>query len=723
MQTKDFIFAFTDREGTNPNFYALDASGNVVLTSNPYFLEFSPDGWYNISIQNVRNSRYFGLDRSVSIPFTYVEDAATILKHIAYNLGPEAKCYLNILQLTLDYNPGIDYMYWYKLRYKGEVDLVDFLHDGSKVTAKTLEDGITKHIKANENTDYELPMDVPDAKFIKMDGVLLKERANFSVIDGFAINQGEYGNNFIIGCVNTSNEGKSIGLQFETSNFENVQSLLFIEKLRGDNYIAVAYDNISTVDVRINGTIDFNISGPLLGSPILKFRFLTTNSTGATQDTYLIYTSPVVVTGNNYTFDFDITIPMPNGTRLYFENTNTGFIGGTITFTDKSKFNCTYKNKYKTTYIRSLPAQYIFSQLINKVSEGIYSPLDVDGITNYFGLNYHLNKVFTCGNAIRGFDDAVMKISLSNFFGFWDSFDSVGLNIKGKKIGINRKKKLIDFNNTISLGSVSNPKIRFYKDQFFNELEIGYPEIKNEIGLLNGKEEFNCLFNFSMGTTKSPKKLSKVTKIKTSPFEIEGIRITTVNKTTTDNKNDNDVYALHINNSAINGGPGIPVHYILDRTLNQYATGLLDAESVFNIEFSPKRNFIRNGDEIQSRCYKMNNKVLSFINADKNDKLTTTIPIGTSFNVIKEKAHVNISDLDAPYLLPIIIEFDYPSNFNLLDILELNALQAFDFDIDGTIYKGVIKQCGIDLSKLSAERFEVISAPTNDLTKLIKYHG
>jgi len=159
------------------------ANGKIVLKNKPYLLEFSPEGWDGIAVQNILNRRYWGIDRSVSVPLSYVQDGAKILKHILLNKGIEESVYLVIAKQEIDYTPGVSYGYWYKQIYRGEVDFSTYDHSGVKVTCNTLEDGLPKYLKANENTTYELPMNVADAIFVKMDGIKLHESINYQIID------------------------------------------------------------------------------------------------------------------------------------------------------------------------------------------------------------------------------------------------------------------------------------------------------------------------------------------------------------------------------------------------------------------------------------------------------------------------------------------------------------------------------------------------------------
>jgi hypothetical protein len=284
----------------------------------------------------------------------------------------------------------------------------------------------------------------------------------------------------------------------------------------------------------------------------------------------------------------------------------------------------------------------------------------------------------------------------------------------GSKVDIMARPDMVDVNTFIDLPEPASDsfKVSIAKEFLYNELEIGYPEIKNDVGVLNGNEEFNTKFLFSIGTTKSPAKMDKVSKIKTSPYEIEKIRVTTFNKTTTDYKDDNDLFSLYIGTVLQPAVGSIPAHYLLDRTLNAGATGLIEQETVYNLFFSPKRNLKRNGRWLRSSLYKGDTKILQFKTSDKNDKLVS--------GGLTEKANEPISDLGNKFFEPVIFTANFPAPDNLLDLLDANPLQVFRFPFYGEYYKGILMEVGIAEKE---QQFILLSCTGNDLTKLIDYYG
>ena len=93
VQGLDYIFCLMD---ANNKFYRILADGTVSLSTEPYFLEFSPSGWNDIAIQNVKNKRYWSIDRSLTLPLDYVRDGAKIIKDVFYKKGINETMYLVI---------------------------------------------------------------------------------------------------------------------------------------------------------------------------------------------------------------------------------------------------------------------------------------------------------------------------------------------------------------------------------------------------------------------------------------------------------------------------------------------------------------------------------------------------------------------------------------------------------------------------------------------------
>jgi hypothetical protein len=317
--------------------------------------------------------------------------------------------------------------------------------------------------------------------------------------------------------------------------------------------------------------------------------------------------------------------------------------------------------------------------------------------------------VDTSGNSL-----AVLKISLTDYWSFVNSFDSVGFTPIGNEVLLGTKQDLIDYVNIIELSEPGYPpKITVSNDFDFNEITIGYPALSNDVGALNGNEEFNVGFNWSLGTLKRTGKLDKISKIKASCYEQEKIRVTLFEKQTTDNKNDNTLFVNWIDPTLQTDLT--PNYYNLDRSLNSIASGLIEPDTIWNLRLSPKRNFYRNGSYFRSSLYLADNLTIKYQSSDKNNKLVC--------DGIIEKADVPVSTLDDKFFYPVVFEIEVAAPADLVTLLDTNPLQIYSFPFDGNLYYGILIKVSIAPSSRKSQTYQLLSASTNDLTKLIEYYG
>lgn len=803
MAYKEYIFALQKK---SYEFWQPDGD-NVVANNQPYFLRFAPDGWQGFSVQNVRNKNYWGVDRTVTLPFSYVEDGAHILKHIMYTLGIEESVYLSICKLQMDYNTtpkGVvslnnlaagdnygtiksdansvvylqvtvtgtldqsnisgqigdnfvgqfvgskiytinigengqanfnvfldnsgggaatftitdklgdavaSYGYWYKQIYRGEVDLSEFKHDGAKVTCTTLEDGLAKYLKANENTIYELPLKDSNAVTVKMDGINLHNKANYTTVD---IQEGGGG---VVGFKElatipiflSGQEGDGYGLTYFPVSPEQIGSneANSISWMTTSNNYAVGNEGTLPITFNVAGNLNFNClnNTNTLGTNYADFYFKKPDGTN-----YYIVQNSVLVKGQTYSLAFNFTVTLNAGEKLFalrFFHKSGGSTDNVVEYLETSVVAITAITRKPTTYIKAHTGRYIFNELIAKVTEGNYKA----AYSKYFSDNSQI--VWTCGNGIRGFDDAVLKISLSDFYQFYNCFDSVGLSEAGKTIIFDSKEKLIDKTNVIDLGEVSGLKISVATDYLFNVYNTGYPAISTDVGTLNGNEEFNCGFQFSLGTVKKPAILDKVSKTSASCYEIEKIRTTTVNKATTDYANDNKNFVLFTEQGQQNDLS--PAYFNLDRSLNATATGLLEPATVFNLALSPKRMMLRNGNFIRSSMFLADNLILKYTSSEKNNKLVC--------NGIVEKADEPLLTIGTRYFYPILLDFTVPAPLDLIGLLDLNPLSVFKFTFLGISYTGILQSVKTATDTNVSQNYTLLSTSDNDLKTLIQFYG
>ena len=803
MEYKEYIFSLQKKTF---EFWQPDKD-NIVATNQPYFLHFAPDGWEGFSVKNSRNKNYWGVDRTVSLPFSYVEDGADIIKYIMYTLGIEESVYLTICKLQKEYNTqpkGVvslsslvvgdnvgtikgdanstvyvqvevkgaaqdnisgkigenfvgqfastqiytinlgengetgfsvyfdktgnstatftitnasgdafaSYGFWYKQIYRGEVDLSEFKHNGAKVTCTTLEDGLAKYLKASENTTFELKMKVNEAVWVKMDGINLHQKANYNITNGISNADSAYALDFPFMGADGDQYGveslAQIGGAIPNTQGSEPNAQTYYVKNSGNYFLRNA--GLTDINIVVQGTLyptsSKNNTAPKSGST-LKIKSSYPNGSGGTMEYPIFSLTPVV--GQSYTYNVNIPITVHPKEKLFLIGTTVSVNGNeyNFEFKEKSTLSISFISRRPTTYIRALPAQYIFNELINKVTEGNYKA----AYSKYFADNNQIK--WTSGNAIRGFDDAVLKISFSDFFQFYNCNDAVGVNEIGKTVLFDVKEKLIDRTKIIALGEVSDAGINYTKDFAFNILNIGYQPISSDVGTLNGNEEYNCGFQFSNGGLKATGILDKISKTSGSCYEIEKVRTTTLNKDTTDYKNDNKNFILFTENGQQNDIA--PSYFNLDRSLNASATGLLEPATVFNLALSPARMLLRNGNYIRSAMYLADNLILKYTSSEKNNKLIS--------GGIVEKADRPIKTLGKRFFYPLLFSFSVPAPLDLIGLLDLNPLSVFSFSFNGTTYYGILQEVSTSSDVSTTQNYTLLSTSDNDLNSLINYYG
>ncbi len=818
MQGADCIFCLTDE---NYNFWRYNASTGVASkTAQPYFLDFAPVGLDGLGIQNVRNRKYWGIDRAVTAKLEYVKDGSQILKHCFYNLGQEEKVYLGIASQRLEYrtaplgaiaittggNPFVDgdntgtitgpegatiflklqiagaagdtltgfvgpyavsvahgdaalavqviippagfvtytllktnvsttavasmqvvneigdtrggYGYFYKHIFRAPVDFKTFLHDGPKVAVTTLEDGLAKFLKANEGATYELAMNVPEAIYVAMDGVKLKTEKRYFVGNGSFPDVNDYLRNHLVELQDLGTG--DVGDQISFMSVPRTRFTGTVDALAGNLYNFFYASTDTTLELEWNIKVGATAYGTLSpGSSQIRFQVIRNGLHVPALDV-VVFSGLLPGIGVGQLLTGTGSIALEFGDEVYFRTYYT-VIGSTGDEVIEYKYldipdsyvKGTAFYKHPTTYVRCLRAQYVFDKLAELVTEGSIPA----AASAYLAL--HADKVFTSGTALRGFADPILKISWNVFFQHYDCFDSVGILETAGAVDMARREDMLDTTNVIELGEPAAGSFKVGMDGTlgFNQLRIGYQEPATEVGALNGAQDPNCEFLFSMGAISTVATLEKIDPVRVSCYEIEKVRIDTANRDTTNFKNDNDVFALHIEDTLQPEDGDIPAHYLLDRTLNATATGMLETESIFNLEFTPKRNMLRMGSWLHSLLWKCDQLTLGFLTATQNSALASGLPLVT------EKAPVQIADLDAPFFVPLLLKGDWKAPEDLEELLELNILRAASFTVEGETYKGLIMKMSSSPANQKIQQYEFLSLPSNNHLKLIDYAG
>lgn len=673
----------------NDKFYYVDSYGNVLTIADPKALEYSPDGWQEISILTELNQKYFGFERSFTIPLHFVEDGAAILKKIYYSQGFEGKLNMTIAEQRL-YLQSPDYYFFYDRLYSGEVDFSTYAHEGALVTANIIEGGLAKLIKANENTTYEI--DVPTDLFIKMDGITLAQTGNLQILPAFPMRKSETSTNFLMQVVYVNSEGQSTGLAFSSSRQEPVEGLTFADKIAKDNWIAYNTDSQPiTIHVKGQLVIRCTRNDPFLG---FRMRFLRSGMVLTEQDTLKLHPNTIALAvGQTYTVDVDMSVTLQAGEKLLLEGIfvggSTGAIDTVIEFRESGFLAFGFNNRYKTTNINAVTPLYLFQKLIDKISDGkatAQSQLLTD----------HAALMITSGDAIRGLAGAKIKTSLTQFFNSMNCLFNIAMSIKGDTAIIEAKGPQFE-GAVIELGEVKDLKVSVATEFIYNTIKVGYPN--QDYDNVNGRDEFNNALQSTTDIKRIVKEFTLMSDYRGDSYGIEFTRINLEGKTTTDSGADNDVFLI------MTDGAGN-----LDRSLNATATGLVSPETVFNIAISPKRMLLAHGWFIRSFMHRLDGTLIKFQTTEKNSKLVA--------GGIAETADVLVGDLAPRKFLPTLFEFETQVPEDYQTLLDDNPVRRYRFTYNGISMQGIALKSGFEPSTNKSQIFTLLADATCDLTLL-----
>jgi hypothetical protein len=668
-------------------------------------LQFTPDGWQDISIAWERNLDQFGNVRNFTIPLKFILDGADILRHIVYSTNFETKVYLLIKKLKLSSSPT-SYNFEYVDYYRGEIDLTTYSDEESTVTINIMEGDIQKLIKANINTTYEIPC---DEFFVKMDGLDLRANAKWATI-----NENQY----------TTNTGSGAGIhehRWLTCAFANSEGISFdmvLQSTQGETYkrsntalndnhfpdnffiqrIPSAVGTIS-VQVKVNFTITlFN------GLEVLVY---IKNSNG-TRATLCTMTGPVSSQPYTATQSFSVftNISIAPGEKLYLISRLTGNIAlpaSSCSFVE-SQIDVSYVSKYRTTNIFAVKPLTLFGRLIEKICGD-------SAVAESQILQDYENLAVTCGDSLRGFPSSVCKIktSLQKFFESFNAILSVGMGVVNSKVIIEPKEYFVPTSSPIALGDVKDLKIGYQREILFNTIKVGY--VDQTYDDVNGRYEFNTTSIYTTPVTRVVKELSLISPYRADPYGIEYTRINLEGKTTTDSSSDNDVFIVNVDigNEFPDGSTR------LKRISYDAISGVPFPNSIFNIEdLTPSRMLKRHLPYINSCLHGFEGSLITFQGADKNKDLYTSI----GGIVHDENANIIIST-SGKFFKPYVFEFTINSPQDLVELMSSNPNRIFSFILPtGDVFTGFNLKIGIAPDSYGQQVYQLLSSVSNDLLKL-----
>ncbi|HUR65468.1 MAG TPA: hypothetical protein VMZ03_03890 [Chitinophagaceae bacterium] len=704
-QPKDFLYSLVDSDG---KFFRVN-NGVVEAVNTPAPLPTTPDGWQEKSIKYARNIKSSGLWRTYTLPLKYVKQGAHILRDRLYRFGTEYKIFQLIHRLAKGFNGG-----WvHKLFYLGQLDLTMADDDQeTSVTCNIMEGGLIKLFKANESTQYDIDVNIPEAIDVKMDGLRLKQKASFLLTNGIS-----------------PNDLKPNIPELVLLNAETVQSLGARSTTR-----TVATNSLTGGDVFPTKEFFLNPSGATEVKIIYNFAItLALVSVGSIPGTHYFFqlhgydkegirivneilidytVDPIALYNHLLTFSGNSTVSIPAGvTELYLRST-TSLNGDNTLFTyeNDGTIDVEYFYRHRTTFVKWLNPMTLGQKILDKMtSNGGY------GFGSTHLSDKWANLLLTSGDAIRGFTNPKIRISWRDFCDSYNVPANVCELIRNNTLRIEKKSDAFQPTIQQDLGEVK-VRIKTAKEYLVSKVSIGYPNTDTED--VNGRDEFNTTHLYTSSVTSNSNTLDLVSKVSASMYEQEILRINLDGKTTTDDSSDKKNFFALVEVTPTGGTGDEPaVYHKLLRETYTSITGLISPDTAYNIPLSPKRCLLAHGNYLRSVFFQMEGTDLVFQHNDKNEELKT-VKDGIT---IEEKANVTIGNLDAPLFIPKYLDFECPMAENIIATMDQGPDGTFKATSDGEPIYGFPFEVSIQPSNRPAQQTILLCSPQTDITKFI--HG
>lgn len=744
-------------------------TGEGVLKNDgtPAHLKQSPTGWRETLIKFVRNNKYLGLFRDLSVPLNFPGDGAKILRNAMWRFGMEAIYYLTISKLNQNIFPDT-----YESWYAGELDFSKFKQTRTGVDIQLVEGGISKLLKAYESTTFEIDIHNDVNKFdLYMDGLTFQNKIESTVYNQ-VVGQFVGGSNvWMVGTGIITNEGTTQGI---VSNDQNQVPGPVIDGL-SDFFQCFTKTGV----LHISGTIPvFGFDPGFATEAEFKLSFRKSGALGVFISEYLIVPTQIIHNGQDLTATFSFNIPFEPGITigLYANTDPGGILARTFVILGEGNFKYDYLVRFDPTLCECMSWMNLFERLTYKLTGGKY------GCKSTF-LPTLTDQCVTSGQSIRQYrSESVIKTSMDDFFKSCKRW-GVGLGIENNQLVIEKHEYFFKSGIAIlNLGDVIDFEVSVAEDLVFNTIKVGY--LNQTYDNVNGKDEFNVTQQYTTPHTRVVKELDLVCPFRADMFGIELTRIRLYLKDSTDNKADNDTFIMNVvkgtdydyyrgtfntfvtagqyfvniptvlfdlpigkvirfnstnhtivsYNHTVAGITTIRVNetiaaasyneaivthddavYKLNRPVFSSITGLVNPTEAFNVLLNPKSIIDNNSAYIHSVLDLQDAGKITFQSGEKNSLMSYTL-LGKT---VTQNADIPINGLPTKLFKPYYFHFKTKVPLSLPALMKTNPYDKVSFTYNGYTLSGFIWEAGIAPATNAAQEFQLLCSPDTDLTKLI----
>lgn len=333
-------------------------------------------------------------------------------------------------------------------------------------------------------------------------------------------------------------------------------------------------------------------------------------------------------------------------------------------------------------------------QIITGNTSPLYSPIlgrtdigyDSDGFLGLVGVGM--------GWQLRQFPLAFKSITL-NFKDWFQSLNAItpiylGYDEDNQRFVLDSIENR--YGNTVLI-EINNPakfKRTFKESLYFNLIKAGQRN-KVEYDIYNGVEE--AMTPYDYGSSLAFKNTYDIS----SPYNLDptGIEVLRRNRyyltASTDTKNDDNVYLVRLERD---GGS----YKTKKLGVGEETANILNGSTRLNLEFTAKRNLIRHGRNIRTIYHKNSSGVFRYLNSQLKSDMGTKLSGEGAFTY--ENTDLSVTGLGTHYVIPEVIEFEYPITDSLLTLIKSTPYEVFQVVVDkvGTFY-GYIGLDGVRTNK------------------------
>lgn len=154
-------------------------------------------------------------------------------------------------------------------------------------------------------------------------------------------------------------------------------------------------------------------------------------------------------------------------------------------------------------------------------------------------------------------------------------------------------------------------------------------------------------------------------------------------------------------------------YYTFYRPAYSAFSGVPEIATLYNIELSPKSIMLKHQKWINSICYPMFGKKITYESTEKNADFERSL----NGVIVKEKSAITIgSDI---WFKPFYFEFDTAVPVTTISDLDADINRCFEPLWYSDSYKGFSRKIGASTNENKSQQFKLLCAPETDLTNLI----